>query len=143
MRKSLSLLLLVLLCFVLSGCTTNYETEDISNKDGGSELIMISDEMKDNLSTTKTIIVKNNENELINIITDINKIEKIIDIISHATIIDGDVTYEGARYNLEMYNINNQSIDVIEIFNENIGFQSDIKQRYNLNIEDLVILIAE
>jgi hypothetical protein len=123
MRKgfNLLLLLLLLLCFALSGCTTNYETKDES-----SELILISDEMIENLSTTKTVVVKNLGNELTKTITDVNEIEKIIDIISQATNVVGDITYEGARYNLEMYNTDNQLIDVVEIFNQNIEFKSDI-----------------
>ncbi len=141
MRKGFNLLLL-LLCFALSGCTTNYETKDGSDKAGGSELIFISDEIKENLSATKTVVVKGIENKLIKTITDINEIEKIIDIISQATNVNGDITYEGARYNLEMYNADNQLIDVIETFNENIGFESDIKHRYKLNMEDLIKAIG-
>lgn len=138
MRKGFNLLLLLLLCFALSGCFADYKT-----KDGDSEPIPISDEIIEKLSATKTVVVTNlwNENELTKTITDINEIEKIIDLISRSTENIGDVTYEGARYYLEMYNIDNQLIDVVEVYNQRIRFQNYTKHGYKLNMEDLMKII--
>lgn len=142
MRKGFNLLLLLLLlCFALNGCTTNYETKDGSNKDGGSELILISDEVIEKLSTTKSIIVKiAYSGDLKKTITDENQIKEIIDLISHSTKHIGDVNYIGASYVLEMYDKAGKLVDIIEIFDTNISIKST-NNRYDLDANDLQKII--
>ncbi len=143
MNRCLNLLILLLICFTLSGCATNSENIEASNKDGNAEVTLINNEVIDKLAAINTIIVKEIEKENIKTITDTNKIDKIINLISSATNINHDITYEGPRYYLEMYNTNNQLIDVVEVFNENIGFKSDTTNRYKLNMEELKEIIIE
>jgi hypothetical protein len=135
MRKGFNLLLL-LLCFTLSGCTTNHETKDV-----GPELIPISDKIIEKLSTTKSIIVKiDYTGDIKKIITDENQIKEIIDIISHSTKHIGDVNYIGASYDLEMYDKDGKLVDIIETFDTNISIIST-NNRYDLDVNDLVKII--
>ena len=131
-----------MICITLSGCTVNLEQQVTDNNSKGTKMIWISDEVIDNISATNRIIVKNAIKEKVKTITDTKKIEKIINLISSGEIIDGDITYEGPIYYLEM-NYDDQLIEIINVFDESIGLNNDQNNRYKIKINELKGLIKK
>ena len=74
-------------------------------------------------------------------ITDKNVIEKIVNIISNATINNhGYFTCDGANLHFEMYNLNNKLIDIVDVWTHGNVMPKSIKKggcaKYSLTSKD-------
>lgn len=142
----LGLVLVIQFGFILKNSIKTYRKEEVKTelKSEREELVQINEEIIKKLRMTKTIIIKKDyDGTLVKIITDANRIEKIILMISKATKVTGDITYEGAGNALEMYNEGGKILGISKMYNNNIDFESEDHgyNRYYLDTNDLLIII--
>jgi len=138
-KKTLILILLLGVFFILGGCKINSENK---NKNGGAELIPISEEIIEQLFATRKIIIEDYiTNSIKRTISDENEIEKIINIFSRTTETTGIVTSEGYTWKFTMYDIDDKLISTIYVWkSENIGL-INIKEYSITLVEDYNALI--
>lgn len=133
MNKRIILLLLFIL--IICGC---------GKKSNEEKLTLVGVEMNEKISKVKSAIVyDSNAEKQLKKITDKDIVATFVDMLTKATLIKNDSADEKSKYYVELYNKNEDMIDTIEIFDDNVGLKSSNKYRLRLNVDDFLKIIID
>ncbi len=129
MRTKFIIILLLSVCFIVSGCSLKND-----NKNGDEKSIMISEEKIKSISKGEKIVIENfrNNNEVKKTILDKNEIGEILNILSHGVEENGVVTSESCNWKFLIYDDNDSLISTVWIWESgHFGFKNDKEYRFH------------